>query len=430
MKREEYLKELKLALEEDDFGPVEEAIAYFNEMLEDRMMDEGLDEEAAVATMEAPRAAAKQLLHTRTSQEEQRPQEQADSKAEHFSPGVRTIKARPGLVKSITVRDRNNRLILRGWDRDEIVIHHPETERVQYDFTLEDGQLSLIRTPMEIGINFFFFENRSKEMSEVTLDVPHELAADLNLRTTNGRLSAEQVNCWGKASLMTGNGALELHQFSAKDITAKTSNGSLTLSGVSSQQELFATTSNGRIRADKIKATGKLTLKTSNGSLEVHELESPEIALGSSNGKIHGTLPGSMADYTIVSGTSNGKNNLPRNQQGGSRQLSVHTSNARIDISFENGQGTAEQTENTAKDGFDWVSGFTTKSEQFSDRVEQATKKAEEHAERLASQAEHLAQQAETWAERFADKSERFSEDLADKISRAFDGEDDNKAES
>lgn len=113
MKREEYLRELKLVLEEDNFGPVEEAISYFNELLEDRMMDEGLDEEAAVATMEAPREAARQLLHTRTAQEEQK-QEAANAEEEPFKPGVRTIDVKAGLVKNIIIRDRNQRLIVRG----------------------------------------------------------------------------------------------------------------------------------------------------------------------------------------------------------------------------------------------------------------------------------------------------------------------------
>ena len=49
MKREEYLKDLELKLEQDDFAQVEEAITYFNDLLEDRMADEGMDEDAAVA---------------------------------------------------------------------------------------------------------------------------------------------------------------------------------------------------------------------------------------------------------------------------------------------------------------------------------------------------------------------------------------------
>ena len=50
MKREEYLEKLQLTLEESDFGPVEEAISYFNEILEDLIQEEGMDEEAAIAT--------------------------------------------------------------------------------------------------------------------------------------------------------------------------------------------------------------------------------------------------------------------------------------------------------------------------------------------------------------------------------------------
>lgn len=329
MKREEYLKELKLTLEQSDFGPVEEAISYFSEMLDDRIAEEGMDEEAAVATMEAPGQVASQLAQTRQKEAQQ----QAKSEDE-IEPGVRTINAKPSLVHHILVRDRNMRLILRGWDKDEIVIHHPETKRVRYDFKLEDGRLSLLRTPLEFSINIFLFESLNHEMSEVTLDVPQELAAELDLRTSNGRLTAENINCWGSAALGTGNGALSLKNFSAKNIQLKTSNGSITLEKVQAKKELSAVTSNGKITAEQAAAPELLTLKTSNGSISVSKVESRSLQLTSSNGSIKGDVPGSLNDYSIRSGTSNGKNNLPTHQEGGSKTLSVHTSNARIDLSF------------------------------------------------------------------------------------------------
>ena len=396
MKREEYLRELKLVLEEDNFGPVEEAISYFNELLEDRMMDEGLDEEAAVATMEAPREAARQLLHTRTAQEEQK-QEAANAEEEPFKPGVRTIDVKAGLVKNIIIRDRNQRLIVRGWDKDSIVIHHPESKKIRYDVTLEDGALSLIRRPQEFQFFNFDVEVFDSKMREVTLDVPKELAAELNLRTSNGKLSVEQVNCWGVANLTTSNSALELRNYSAKDINAKSSNGSLTLTQVTSQKEIFAGTSNSKIRADQARANDKLTLKTSNGGIEVHGLFSPAISLTTSNANILGELPGIMSEYAITSGTSNSKNNLPKSQVGSSKTLSVFTSNAKIELDFENGQPTQQAQQDRPQDS------------------------EENMAEQIEAWAERTAQQAEVWAGRTANWAEEISQKLADKLSRAFD---------
>ena len=70
MKREEYLSKLRLTLQGEEFAQVEEAIAYFDELLQDRMADENLDEEAAVATMDEPEKAAA-MLHEYSPPREQ-----------------------------------------------------------------------------------------------------------------------------------------------------------------------------------------------------------------------------------------------------------------------------------------------------------------------------------------------------------------------
>lgn len=328
MKREEYLNKLKLSLEGDEFGPVEEAIAYFNELLDDRMAEEGMDEESAVASLEAPELVAKQLRHTQTEKPKTEP-------ATGFVPGIRNIQVKPSQVRSIEVHDRNTRLILRGWDQDEIRIRHPETEKIRYDFTLDAGALKLFRQPAELSLLLFQFERLSPEMREVTLDVPHELAAEVNLRTSNSRLSAEGVHIWGKLVLRTSNSTLRLKDLSAKSIQAQTSNSSIGLGTVKAEQDLIVTTSNGVIGAQIASAGGLLRFATSNSSIQVEGLSAQHFELTTSNGSIRGQLPGRMADYAITSATSNSKSSLPRQQAGGPGSLTARTSNGRIDLVFE-----------------------------------------------------------------------------------------------
>lgn len=336
MKRDDYLSQLRLTLEGNEFGPVEEAIAYFEEILDDRIQESGMDEEEAVASMESPDQVAQQLAHAHSMDEESlasKPGPHAQSTEQQ--PGLRTITVQASQVRSILVRDRNTRIILRGWDREEIVIHHPETQRIQYDFSLSEGQLSLVRKPTEFSLQMFQFESFSREMREVTLDVPHELAADLDLRTSNARLSAEGVNCWGKASLWTSNASLHVKAFSARSIQMKSSNASLNLHQVLVQKELAGVTSNGSVKAEDVQATERLSLTTSNSSMQVKALESAAISLISSNASIRGSLAGKLAEYSITSTTSNGRNSLPRQQQGGNKTLEVRTSNGKIELAFE-----------------------------------------------------------------------------------------------
>lgn len=397
MKREEYLNHLKLSLEQNDFGPVEEAIAYFNEVLEDRIAEEGMGEEEAVATLEAPEAVAAQL-----AQPQQTGAIQPENAPEPILPGVREVLARPDQVRQITIKDRNMRLILQGWDRDEIRLRHPESEKIRYDFSLENGVMSLIRRPAELSFHLFQFESLSPEMGQVTLDVPRELAAGLDLHTSNGRLSAQGVHCWGTAVLRTSNGSLKAVDFSAKAITCTTSNGSLTIEQVKAQKELQAQSSNGKITATGVSAPEKVRLATSNGTIEVHGLESSSIELASSNGSIRGDLPGKQQDYSIRSATNNGRNSLPLKQDGGAQTLSVHTSNARIDLAFVNGGA-----------------GSAGSQEGLQDMAEQLARDALKTGRRAAQMAEEGMAGLEGRIEQAVEQSLDSAEALSERITRA-----------
>ncbi len=338
MKREAYLAELKLHLEQDDFGPVEEAIAYFNDLLEDRMADEGMDEEAAVASMEPPSQVAAQLKETKS----QPPA--PESTGGTLTSGVRTYTVRAELVRHIRVRDRNNRLTLIGEDREDIQIRHPETEKVRYNFSLQDGSLSLLREEVKISFQLFVWDvdRIPREMREVEIRVPRELAAELDLRTSNSKMSLEEVSCWGKVEASTSNAALSAFKLSGKSITLKTSNGNVKLENLSAQQAISAATSNGKVTADQVSAPS-LKLKTSNAIITVDEITSDDITLATTNAALRGELPGQAQDYSISSGTSNARNALPPMTTTGSKRLSAHTSNAGISLRFSGISQGAEQ---------------------------------------------------------------------------------------
>lgn len=331
MKREAYLSALRLQLEQNDFGPVEEAIAYFNDLLEDRMSDEGMDEETAVASMEPPEQVAAQLKESRSAA--RTPDAGEDSPA----PGVRTYTTRADLVRRIHVRDRNTALIILGEEREDIQIRHPETKKVRYQFSLQDGTLSLIREEVTFSLQFFLeIERLSKEMRQVELRVPKELAAEIDLRTSNSKLTLENIACWGKVEAVTSNAPLKARNLSGKSLSLQASNGSMTLENVSARQAIHATTSNAKITVDRVSAPS-LKLKTSNATITVDEITSDDITLTTSNGAIRGELPGAMGDYAISSGTSNGKNTLPPMTTGSGKRLSAHTSNAGISLRFRGG---------------------------------------------------------------------------------------------
>jgi len=92
-------------------------------------------------------------------------------------------------------------------------------------------------------------------------------------------------------------------------------------------------TSNGRIVTQNLSCNGKIDLTTSNGRIEADILKAQEIALRTSNATLSALLPGRQQDWQIESGTSNGKNNMPK-FQAGEKPLHMHTSNGSLQADF------------------------------------------------------------------------------------------------
>lgn len=394
MNREEYLGRLRLSLQDDGFEQVEEAIAYFNELLEDRMAEEGLDEESAVGALEAPELAARQLAegYHRAGEQAATAAPGVSGEAGTAAPGIRTYNLAADSVRAIRIHDRDTRLEVVGEDRADIELSHPESERVRYDFSLADGLMTLRREDQ--GINLFFNWGGGPQR-RVLLKVPRELAASLDLRTSNGALSLLNLRCWGDVEAATSNGKLTADKVLARGLSLATSNGALALSGLEAQKGISACTANGRVGAENLKAPEFIKLETTNGALRVLALDSQMVSLCTSNGRIEGTLPGASGDYHITSATSNGKNSLPRNADGGPKVLQAHTSNAAISLDFEGGKGKHGET---------------------------AQAMEPDDAEGLDGAIERFTRQAERFAEQAGDKAERFAEQVGDKVERGVSG--------
>lgn len=187
-----------------------------------------------------------------------------------------------------------------------------------------------------------------------TVLLPAEYTGSIVAETSNGAIKIEDTSL-GSVSLTTGNGKIELKNVTASgSAKAKTSNGKIEARGVTSEGGLFCTTSNAglflsQIRAqslDAISSNGKIELhsatldssvwiETSNSKINLDSLKAGgDVTLKTGNGPIYGTIVGRMEDFSIISGTSNGKNNLPEFWGSGEQHLSVHTSNSNIDITF------------------------------------------------------------------------------------------------
>ncbi len=157
--------------------------------------------------------------------------------------------------------------------------------------------------------------DKEKVGAKVTVRVPQSYTYNLDLKTSNGGISLDGLNC-NDSLLQSSNGTIKI-----KDVNGRTVEG---------------ITSNGRIQFIDSRAD-KITLVTSNGTIEFLG-EGRNTSLRTSNGKIVlSLLPSDYINFfpraQIVAQTSNGAINvkLPE-ERGAGYNLKASTSNGRVKI--------------------------------------------------------------------------------------------------
>ena len=266
-------------------------------------------------------------------------------------------------IDAVRLTVSNMPIAVKAAEGNDVTLVYYTSEQHPYRAAVENGALTLRSEERENarGFHFSFFNDGVKlflnqPSPTVELFLPSGALLDLKAQTGNGSIRLEEVRGLCDVELETSNSRISVRQVTVKSLEARTSNSRLVLEDVESKQtirgktsnarieasgvkaggEIILNASNGRISLDRVAAAGALSAITSNSSIQVERVAAASVTLHSSNGGIRGVLPGRQADWAITSGTSNGKNSLPRQQAGG-RPLDVRTSNASIDIRFEEG---------------------------------------------------------------------------------------------
>ncbi len=104
---------------------------------------------------------------------------------------------------------------------------------------------------------------------------------------------------------------------------------------VTGELEVGCTT--GNIDFDTVKATSAF-LHATTGHVGLKGFEANDIRIETTTGSVSGTLPGSIADYTIESRVSTGKNSLPESFGNGEKKLVVKTTTGDVRIYFADNQ--------------------------------------------------------------------------------------------
>lgn len=274
---------------------------------------------------------------------------------------ISALNTRKPLIEENYVATSHHESINIESDNDNIEIISTDAPNISVKFYANDKEIYTIDETNGFTMTkewnyewyeymLFFGEIKIKAM---VISVPLNYTGDINVHTTNGKITVRDLTV-NTIDISTYNGVIDMENIVADDdVSVSTSNGMVEMTNVVTEGNIDIDTSNGMTYIIDCEASGidvesnngiisannlvssDLIIKTSNGKIILTDIKfSSSAVLKTSNGSISGTIAGDIIDFNITSKTSNGNNNLPSNQGGGSIDLSVNTSNGKIDIEF------------------------------------------------------------------------------------------------
>lgn len=310
-------------------------IAYYSAKIDD-IMASGVSEEEAVSAMEAPEAVAARIAA------EYGPQADAVS-----IDGALFREFDPESIMEVHIRDDGHAVRIEAGEG--LCLSCKNDKYGEYSISSVEGVLTLTycRNKKAVLRSIFGWYTGAEP---VVLTLPQSWHGRIDVRTHNAGVSAEGVSP-SAIRLRSDNAQVRAKDVEADTVELATSNARAYAGGVRCRtadiaasnaqagaedvkaETVNVSTSNGGIRLEAV-VCDKLLAETSNASVKVNAVDAQDAALISSNGSISGTLAGACEDYAVDAATSNGGCSLV-NSAGGSRRLTVHTSNARIALNFE-----------------------------------------------------------------------------------------------
>lgn len=222
----------------------------------------------------------------------------------------KTYTAPSGNLKSITLSAENKEVNLIPVNSQQITVSYPKHSYDQYEFSSQNGAFSM-NNRVEVPRGSWGFHT---DHDVIKVQIPAQYAGDITISTTNGGISASKFAKLGTLDCETENSGIALSDLSAQQMKLHTENGAIALKDITALQSLAAETQNAVIALDGI--------------------EGPDLSLRTENAMVTGVIRGSEEDYSVDARTINAVSNLT-NRSGGSKKLSVHTTNGLINISFE-----------------------------------------------------------------------------------------------
>jgi len=188
---------------------------------------------------------------------------------------------------TIYIKNINGRIEAKPWEGDQIrlewIKYAPNEDfldRIEIEIEESPGRLE-VKTHLPTAP--FSFGNRGVDYK---LFLPDKGMAGLNLESTNGKISIENIDQVSRIEVRTTNGKIEMEEIDTTSVDIHTTNAQIAIED-SRVREMFAETTNGKIEVSLLEM-GNVSLKTTNGKicLSIPEYRNFRIDAMTSNGDV------------------------------------------------------------------------------------------------------------------------------------------------
>lgn len=224
---------------------------------------------------------------------------------------TRTLEAAHSALQPVQVETGNGAVTVRRTDVDRAIIT-AEIAALTQD-RLDRTRVMTARSDSD-GLHVWvdWPDGRRKGSERARFDIETPGASAIRVRTSNGRVTISGLS--GPADLDTSNGRITVTDHDGP-VRAATSNGRLQLERVTG--DILGRTSNGRVQV--VDAHGAVDVDTSNGRVDVRfaaDATGP-LEIETSNGSVSATLPsGYTGELRLSTGNGRISFDLPENVRG------------------------------------------------------------------------------------------------------------------
>ena len=330
MTRHEFMEALReriAALPREERERLEE---YYNEIIDD-CVEDGIDEEEAVAALRSPDDLMRELLPADGVSVE------SGASAPVGTSAAEAARPRSGEVvdalRSLDVRVRHADVTLRRAALDNGAAAQLQfSDPSRFEWRMNGDALEIVESTPEAKRGLLgLLDLGTRNLGTVTVTLAAGLEGALNCSSASGDLTADGLEIGGSANLNSHSGDVKLRGFAcAGDVKLRSLSGDIdvrdarcaemSLSTASGDIEIdrggaasvFAKSASGDVRIDEFDCGDRLAVDTASGDIDLSRCLAPAMQLNAISGDIDVRLPNRAGKCDIHADTRSGRIRLPR----------------------------------------------------------------------------------------------------------------------